>query len=86
MTQTKRYITESTKPNGEIVREERIVYVSKSGMEFSTAEAAYRDDIERQFHDILGTAVEPVAPGYGGRFSWATLPVILAGWRVSKRP
>ena len=50
------------------MREERTVYVSKSGMEFDTAEAAYRDDIERQFHDILGPAVDPVAPGHGGCF------------------
>ena len=63
MTETKRYITESTKPNGEIVREERTVYVSKSGMEFNTAEAAYRDDIERQFHDILGPGFEEIASG-----------------------
>jgi hypothetical protein len=66
MTETKKYITESTKPNGEIVREERTVYVSKSGMEFNTAEAAYRDDIERQFHDILGPAVEMIDLGRGG--------------------
>ena len=68
MTETKRYITESTKPNGEIVREERTVYVSKSGMEFNTAEAAYRDDIKRQFHDILGPAVERIDTGPGSWF------------------
>jgi hypothetical protein len=68
MIQTKRYITESTEPNGEIVREERVVYVSKSGMEFDTAQAAYRDDIQCQLHDILGPAVDPVEPGHGGRY------------------
>ena len=68
MTEIKRYITESTKPHGEIVREERTVYVSKSGMEFNTAEAAYRNDIERQLHDILGPAVDPVATWRGRCF------------------
>jgi hypothetical protein len=73
MTETKRCITESTKPNGEIVREERTVYVSKSGMEFNTAEAAYRDDIEGKLHDILGPAVYPVATGHGGCFCMSDL-------------
>jgi hypothetical protein len=68
MIQTKRYITESTKPNGDIAREERVVYVSKSGMEFDTAQAAYRDDIQCQLHDILGPPVDPVEPGHGGSY------------------
>jgi hypothetical protein len=68
MTEIKRYITESTKPGGEIVREERIVYVSKSGEEFNSAQAAYRDDVEVKLLAILGPAVDPIAPGYGGCF------------------
>lgn len=68
MTEIKRYITESTKPGGEIVREERIVYVSKSGEEFNSAQAAYRDDVEVKLLAILGPAVDPIASGHGSCF------------------
>lgn len=55
MTEIKRYTTESTK-NGKTSREERIVYVSRSGEEFETAQDAYHNDILEDLRAILGPA------------------------------
>lgn len=68
MTAIKRYITESTK-DGKTVREERIVYVSRSGEKFKTAQDAYRNDIEEELRAIIGPAVDPVSPGYAGGYN-----------------